>query len=340
MTMNDTSLKLPAIPRLKAPEGEPVPNWDPERMVRRGCLVCGGEEHRPLCYRPDGLLVASCAACGCTYLPLVPDAGELQRYYDRYSDTKLYIQHKVQQAPPSLASRLRACAARTVKTVLGPSLTNGIKRRGEPISDSCEILIRTGGLEGKRILELGPGRFGGILPEATRWGAKGVAVEVDAAAVGSMREMGIEVFDSLAKAPSGLDIIYAGMVLEHVSDPAALLKEAAALAAPGGRFLIRVPNGGQAKSVGYSWIGFRVDLEHLNYFDAASLSTLLAQAGFQTECVWQSAQPVLPQYLAMADRNSFLRYARERFNRTISLQPDTIFQQGEFMLTVLARREE
>jgi hypothetical protein len=326
--------------RLKAAPGEPVPVWDFDRLEKRPCIVCSSPDHEQICVRPDGLSVVRCLQCGCTYLHIVPNDEQLQDYYHQYSESKLYIRHKTAVANPSRLRSALICALKAAKGVAGTSLSNMIRGRlNFPVSDSCEILIRTGGLEGKSVLELGPGRFGGILPEASRWGARGLAVEVDGGAVQSLQGLGIEVVDDISKAPAGIEVVYAGMVLEHLKDPGQVLNELSSKVIAGGRLLIRVPNGGQSRNMGANWIGFRVDLEHLNYFDSGSLSSLLSRAGFQTECVWLTSNPVLPDYLCMADRNCFIDYARTRFNRKIKAKPDVMLEGGEFMLTVLARRE-
>ena len=253
----------------------------------------------------------------------------------------MYLRHKAAVSGPSLFRSALTFSVKAAKRLVGGTVAGILGRRlSFVISDSCEILIRTGGLEGKTVLELGPGRFGGILPEASRWGARGLAVEVDGGAVQSLKSLGIEVVAGLSQVPAGIDIAYAGMVLEHLKDPGSVLRELSDKVVAGGRVLIRVPNGGQSKELGQNWIGFRVDLEHLNYFDIGSLSSLLFNAGFQTECVWLSSNPVLPDYLSMADRKCFINYARTRFNRNITGKSDVMLEGGEFMLTVLARREQ
>jgi hypothetical protein len=201
----------------------------------------------------------------------------------------------------------------------------------------CELLIRTGGLDGKKVLEIGPGQTGGILGEVKLWGGYGLAVEVDKSATDSLIRLGMEVYSDISQVKQKVDIIYMSMILEHVRDPAAMLKRLAEITNTGGRILIKVPNGGQALGLGHNWIGFRVDLEHLNYFDQKSLNSILLKAGYQTECVWLTSQPILPEYLRMADRNQFITSAKKKLRRGIICTNDPFSNAGEFMLTVLAR---
>jgi hypothetical protein len=56
------------------------------------------------------------------------------------------------------------------------------------------------------------------------------------------------------------------------------------------------PNGGQADTLGAGWVGFRVDLDHLNYFSSATLSRLLVRAGLWPEAVWEFRQAELSAF--------------------------------------------
>lgn len=329
------------IPHLKAPYGETVPQWDMSKLVKRECIVCSCADYKPICYRPDQLLVAQCLNCKCMYIPQVPDSSQLEQFYNSYSNNKLYVQNQMKAVRRSFIKPVLQYLTKTSKNLLGQTIITKIKScLPVSVSETCELLIRTGGVEDRNILELGPGRFGGILPEVLQWGGKGIAIEVDPVAVDAIERLGLEVHASISEISAEVEIIYAGMVLEHIMDPKKLLKDLAKIAAPGGRILIRVPNGGQSLVVGNNWIGFRLDLEHLNYFDITSLSAILLEAGFQTECIWLSSQPILPEYLPMADRNSFISYAKSRFHKIIKQCNDKLYERGDYMLTVLARRDE
>jgi hypothetical protein len=177
-----------------------------------------------------------------------------------------------------------------------------------------------------------------MLPEARLWGARAIAVEVDSAAASLVAGMGFEVYSSLASVSEPVDIFVASHVLEHLSDPLSAVEEMAAHSKAGTRLFVQTPNGGQALSIGPHWIGYRLDLEHLNYFTERSLNGLLVPAGFYPECVWLTSQPALPLYLGASDRAPFLRSAREHSKRPISAAEDDPLQSlGQFALTILAR---
>jgi len=330
-----------AVPHLPPVEGEPTPTWDIDRLEARSCVVCRGPEHTRVCVRPDGLLVAQCNACGALFLPQVPSAGELEAFYRNYSSTKPYLQpHPAER--PQYAVRIRIAVAHLAGSLLRKvGMWQHVQRmRPLRLSSLCEVLLRTGGLRGKTLVELGPGPHGGMLPEARLWGGRAIAVEVDSVAANLVAGMGFEVHSSLASLSEPVDIFVASHVLEHLSDPLSAVEEMAAHSRAGARLYVQTPGGGQALSTGPHWVGYRVDLEHLNYFTEKSLTLLLVQAGFYPECVWLSSQPVLPSYLSESNRANFLRNSRRRLSRTIEAAKDDPLQSaGQFALTILARFE-
>lgn len=327
---------MKSAPKIKKLNGEPIPKWDMSRLKKRACIVCQSEANNVIGVRPDGLAIVRCASCNALYLPLVPDEEQLTNFYSAYSNFKPYLNKSV--VDPALLSLKQ----KVKKYLAGTSAWKVIKKaRGSQkvthISPECEILMRTGGVMNKVILELGPGKDAGLLPEIKYWGGGGVAVEIDSVAAEQMRTHGIEVYRQICDVPKGVDIIYASMVLEHLVNPLKTLSQLASTLVPEGRILIKVPNAGQAKTQGNNWIGFRVDLEHLNYFDENSLSYILERAGFQMECVWLTSQPVLSQYLGMANRQHFLLEAKRYRGGKVALSTDDPMQDGAFTLNVLAR---
>ncbi|HOA62894.1 MAG TPA: hypothetical protein PKK57_16285, partial [Verrucomicrobiota bacterium] len=127
--MNPTDaipLLPPLPPGVKAGR---VPLWPLDGLIHRGCPVCGGDAPRPICRRPDRLVVACCAACGMHYLPDIPSESEMQAFYRNYGE------YKGLRPPPE------------------PRWRRWIPwQRPNPF---LEILLQTGGLAGLQLCEVG-----------------------------------------------------------------------------------------------------------------------------------------------------------------------------------------
>lgn len=109
-----------------------------------------------------------------------------------------------------------------------------------------------------------------------------------------------------------------------------------------GRLLISIPNAGEFHRIGRPWIGFRVDLEHINYFDLHSLSELLRQQDFYVENYWHHNQPSIGgrDITQESCRNFSFKMYKWLFNclRGRVFGKADLFKQGSFVLTVLARK--
>jgi SAM-dependent methyltransferase len=91
--------------------------------------------------------------------------------------------------------------------------------------------------------------------------------------------------------PERFDVIEAGFILEHVDDPALVLKRLHQFLAPGGRVFIAVPNARSLHRVLGHSAGLLADmyalspadlaLGHQRYFDLETLCALVSAAGFQ-----------------------------------------------------------
>jgi 2-polyprenyl-3-methyl-5-hydroxy-6-metoxy-1,4-benzoquinol methylase len=258
------TMQLPQAPALD----QRMPAWPSASLVRRACPVCSDDAPQPFVRRPDALPVGRCARCEMIYLPLVPSDAALSAFYDSYSN-----EHQRWQSAKSATAAMAAARRR---------------RGGNGILQ--EMALRRP-LAGKRLLEIGCSR-GSFLLDAREAGANVTGVEIDAGARRFLAEVGIECHADLGAAahPAGFDAIVALNVIEHLPAPRQWLRSINRLLNPGGLLVLWTPNGGQATRLGAGWVGFRVDLDHLNYFSMATLGRLLLDEGLWPEATWELSQ--------------------------------------------------
>jgi 2-polyprenyl-3-methyl-5-hydroxy-6-metoxy-1,4-benzoquinol methylase len=153
------------------------------------------------------------------------------------------------------------------------------------------------GTRPRRMLEVGSG-FGYTRSAAERLGITTLGVDLNPCAVEAAAGLyGIPTVHGTLRsalasgdvAPGAWDLVLYNFVLEHVHDPAAELRDAAAALAPDGCLALVVPSmdACEVDVFGGTYRSFRRDHPHI--FSRRSLATLLARAGLspltvETEC--------------------------------------------------------
>ncbi len=230
----------------------------------------------------------------------IPDAGQLSRFYEsRYCD----LVRKCGRAPDL-----------TRITAGGPEADREIEwLRGTLYADILDIASSAAVPAGSpRALDIGcgTGDFVAFLSEKG-WQAEGLEPSVEIAAMGQKR--GLRVATSTleqylphwrADRARPFSLVSLLNVLEHVPDPAGLVRNVAAVTAPGGLLVVRVPNDFNAlqlsaqRSLGKApwWIAIP---DHINYFTYASLRGLLVRLGW--EVVYAQADFPMELFLLMGE---------------------------------------
>jgi 2-polyprenyl-3-methyl-5-hydroxy-6-metoxy-1,4-benzoquinol methylase len=138
---------------------------------------------------------------------------------------------------------------------------------------------------GRRVLDVGAA-CGSFLAEAQRRGLEPSGCEPSEWMCRFAREhYGLEIepatLDDLQRPPGSVDLLTMWDVLEHTTDPTAVLKRAHGLLAPGGVLALTVPDYGSwaARIMGRRWV-FLLTV-HLYYFTRATLHDLLQRCGFE-----------------------------------------------------------
>jgi SAM-dependent methyltransferase len=161
----------------------------------------------------------------------------------------------------------------------------------------------------RRILDVGTGP-GFFLAAGRERGWAGQGIEPSRQAGCHAREdLGLEIIDGfLSEATVGAlrecDVVHMSEVLEHVPDPASIVRLARSRLAPGGLICVSVPNDynafqdalNKADDFPHWWVQ---PPHHLNYFDFDSLSGLLEAQGF--EVVAKDTNFPMELFLLMGD---------------------------------------
>jgi SAM-dependent methyltransferase len=296
-----------------------VPPWDLQDLVKRDCPGCLSPECDSLCLRPDGLQVVRCRTCGLAFVKAAPSEAQLTAFYQNYAFYKGYS--------PDQRVRTQRFGWLDLTFRCSQSLY-------------IEALENTGGIAGKTVLDMGCStgdfmqlvRFKQGLPQG---------VEIDESARAAAESIGFQVSSS-APEHGSFEIVTAFQVIEHLRDPRHYIATMARLVRPEGRVVIAVPNATEVRDFGGSWLGFRVDLEHLNFFDIRSLCGLLEAEGLFVEHCWQHLQPALHRTdlpVSAASKGIGRRAAgwMEQIHRILHPPPQR-FLEGSFVLSIIARR--
>lgn len=148
--------------------------------------------------------------------------------------------------------------------------------------------------QGRHLLEVGCGG-GERLQLLTRhgWVVEGQDVDPKAAA-NARNKYGVPVhcgkLEELTLPPSSFDALVLNHVIEHVSDPASLLRSCHTLLKPGGILAMATPNATSfgLATFGAAWMALDVP-RHLQVFSMKSIEQLVSRAGFKEIRTWTSA---------------------------------------------------
>jgi SAM-dependent methyltransferase len=259
-----------------------VPNARVGRMnlVPSVCCLCGTDDADPVGvgedfeYRtgPDTFLAVRCRQCGLVFLNPRPADGEAGRIYpDNYhafsfDETEFGLIYRV---------RRWLDAQRLLKWCAG-------------LPDDAKILdVGCGDGFHLRLLK----DFG-----KPTWTLSGV--DTDARAVTAAGRAGLSVqqakVEDLDPPPGGFNLVLLIMTIEHLADPAAVLRSIRRLLAPGGRVGIITDNVGSPDFTlfgGRHWGGYHFP-RHFTLFDKSTLARLAESADLRVEKIATAVSPV------------------------------------------------
>lgn len=231
-------------------------------FVKVPCPACEGTRSAPAWTKYE-LSYVTCLDCRTIYISPRPPPPVLDDYY-RHSENYAYWNDVIFPASET---------ARREKL---------FKPRAQRLVEICKRHSITGGT----LLEVGAG-FGTFGEEVKRLGyfSHFIAVEPTPHLAATCRSRGLEVLESPIEhvsLPDGtIDVIASFEVVEHLFSPRDILLKAHRLLRPGGVMIVSVPSSGGFDVMLLKDKSSSVDVEHLNYFNDASLSRLFEACGFR-----------------------------------------------------------
>ncbi len=245
-----------------------IPRWNVDALTKRDCPFCGSE-NEPLLVRPDSLPVAFCGDCGCWYVARLPSRSEIKRLYGGY-----YFAHRPADLSENRARRMRDNALAASDT--------------DWQFQSLSKLL--GGIAGKRILDVGCG-CGEFLLMARARGANVIGCDLSPEACAFVQNrLGITThqsdIESCVSSIGNVDAVVMRDFIEHPVEPLTDIRTAWAVLSRGGLLLWLTPNGGEAGTdveTAKDWVGFRVDLEHLQYVSPCTVNYLARELSMRIE---------------------------------------------------------
>ncbi|MBK5295218.1 MAG: methyltransferase domain-containing protein [Acidobacteriia bacterium] len=184
-----------------------------------------------------------------------------------------------------------------------------------------------GSLRAKRVVDVGCGLGGFLLSmQATSAEVFGVEISKEAREF-ARRYLGLLVYEDLSQClvqTGPVDVIVLNDVVEHLDAPAELLVTAVKALRPGGVLAIWTPNGGAAGTdlvCAREWVGFRVDLEHLQYLSTRTMLLLAGVLGLTVEHLETTGFPGLAGIDQKPRAPSWLRTRLQEARAAVSWTP-------------------
>lgn len=287
---------------IEAFAGQRILSEDPRaEKETRACVACGSDDAQKLGVKNE-LEIVSCRDCNTVYTSYSP------WYTSTYFYEGYYLKDDEIEIPPFVQARLQDITAEFA-----------------PYRQT------------NKLLDLGCGA-GGLLKAARNHGWQAQGLDVSQHAANHVREMGFEVFEGElhdAQFPSGhFDVVTAAELLEHISEPRALLEEVARILRPGGLFWTTTPHarGISARVLGLKWRCIWPP-EHLQLFSIRGLRALLRESGFRDIRVDTTGGNPVEIWHALGRTKTAPKTVDQHFDRVL-----TSYQLNESLMKSRSRR--
>lgn len=295
------------------------PKWHVEHIedieTVPACPVCGETVRDPLhANLTDGLFHCSadrwnlwrCGHCHSAYLDPRPTPASIHQAYASYythqsappkrTYTQLNPLRRLRRALVNGYTNAQFGTQETPALAAGAAIVRLVPKARRKLDREYRHLPRSAA--GTRVvLDIGCGS-GEFLKSARACGWSVVGVDPDPRACDTarlsgldVRQGGLEQFDGQSQI---FDAITMSHVIEHVHQPAQVLKDCLRLLRPGGHLWLETPNIGSLGHARYGrhWRGLEPP-RHLVLFNQGSLISLLKDTGFQSITVKPGSSPLL-----------------------------------------------
>lgn len=235
------------------------------------CLLCGGATAPVLRGVRDNRFgvpgawdILRCARCGFEQTDPIPSPAELKRLYEAHYN---FADLKRDAAKTYEARRERFLASPLYRLLLkvdGDISFHGETGRGRLLDVGCN--------EGRGL----------TLYRRNGFEAEGLELNSNAAATARARGFTVHEVDIADFVPARpYDVVVVSNVLEHATDPRAMLRAIHRVLKPGGQVWISLPNSRSWLRVlfGRAWINWHVPF-HISHFSAERLKAALHDCGF------------------------------------------------------------
>ncbi|MCB1079235.1 MAG: class I SAM-dependent methyltransferase, partial [Verrucomicrobiae bacterium] len=267
---------------MSSTESEKVQGTPPAEFVKSGaplvaeesvplCPVCGGAEHGRFAEGYDYELMTCanrwrfvhCDECGHVWLNPRPAISELGTIYPKHYYAYNY------------ASKISPIAVKAKEWLDRGKMKGIVSTLGRAPGSYMDI-------------GCGDGRFLRSMEKLGVPREKNYGLELDERVVAPLREQGFQAFcervEDCERVPEGaLDLITMFHVIEHVDDPASVVRQAAKWLAPGGIFAVETPNLDSLDARVFHetyWGGYHIP-RHWNLFKPDTLARLFADQGLE-----------------------------------------------------------
>ena len=261
----------------------------------RFCPLCGlnnkeiiawGREHEFENTTHDLFFVVKCLDCGMVYLNPTPDDSTLNIIYPDN-----YYCYKEQDAALSSKKSLLSSLKNILNNYIG--FPSQIKKIIKSSHENNE--------EPLRVLDIGCGTGAAldVFKQVSAGQVEGTGLDISGKALEIVAKKGFKtIHSSIEKAfllKKYFDIVYSSNVIEHISDPAGMIKKAAQSLKPNGIFLCETPNFGSLDARLFyksgHWGGFHFP-RHWNFFTLNTFRKIAEKNGFTVESVSYFPVPI------------------------------------------------